>query len=53
MRNENEEYQADLKWYALGLVNARKPVCESVEPKPECFLPLQGTAALTRSQQFQ
>ena len=43
----------DLKWYALGRVNALNPIWESVAPKPECFLPLQGTAALTRSQQFQ
>lgn len=42
-----------LRWYAFGFVNALNPICDKVAPKPECFLPLQGTAALTRSQQFQ
>src|SRR6267154_1848733 len=41
------------KWYAFGLVNARRPAWESVAPIPECRRPLQGNAALTRSQQFQ
>ena len=45
--------QGIFKCQALGFVKALSPWCDNVAPIPECFLPLQGTAALTRSQQFQ
>src|ERR1041385_2528486 len=39
--------------HAFGFVNALSPMCDNVAPKPECFRPDHGTAALTLSQQFQ
>ena len=46
-------YQEDLKCKPLGFTNALNPAWDKVAPKPECLLPLQGSVAETRSQQFQ